>query len=62
MQLHLTTSEHNLLVQILEERYRELLKEIGHTDTHSFKLVLREKETLLESILEKLGALEPTVP
>jgi len=62
MQVQFTPSEHTLLVQILEEHYRELLKEIGHTDTHSFKAMLREKETVLESILEKLGALEPDVP
>ena len=32
MELLLSTEEHQLLLDILEQRHRELLKEISHTD------------------------------
>ena len=37
MELLLSTEEHQLLLDILEQRHRELLKEISHTDHHEFK-------------------------
>jgi len=43
MELHLTSDQRQLLQEILEERHRELLREIGHTDHHHFKEVLRAK-------------------
>jgi hypothetical protein len=46
--------EHQLLLDILEQRHRELLKEISHTDLHEFKLAPRKNERLLESILSHL--------
>jgi len=54
MELILSTEEHQLLLDILEQRHRELLKEISHTDHHEFKLALRKNEKLLESILSRL--------
>jgi hypothetical protein len=54
MELLLSTEEHQLLLDILEQRHRELLKEISHTDHHEFKLALRKNEKLLESILSRL--------
>lgn len=59
MEVTLTFAENELLLQILEERYRELQKEICHTDHHEFKLVLRKNEQLLESVLNKLRATQP---
>ncbi len=59
MQLHLTPEEHELLVIILQERYRELMKEIRHAHHHhSFRDTLREREKLLESVMQKLGVSE----
>ena len=58
MELIITTDEKELLKQILEERHHELRKEIFHTDHHQFKQVLKDKERLMESLLEKLGARE----
>lgn len=49
-----TTEEQELLLGILEQRHRELQKEISHTDHHEFKLALRKKEKLLESVLSRL--------
>ncbi|MFZ0862420.1 MAG: hypothetical protein WB781_06660 [Candidatus Sulfotelmatobacter sp.] len=54
MELTLTTEEQQLLLDILEQRHRELLKEISHSDHHEFKQSLRKNEKLLESILSHL--------
>ena len=54
MELQLSIDEQELLLGILEQRHRELQKEISHTDHHEFKLVLRRNEKLIESILNRL--------
>lgn len=54
MELILSTEEQQLLLDILEQRHRELMKEISHTDHHEFKQALRKNEKLLESILSHL--------
>jgi hypothetical protein len=56
MELHLTSEERQLLQEILEERHRELLREIAHTDHHHFQELLRRKAKVLESLLEKVAA------
>lgn len=58
MELILTAEEKELLMGILEERHRELLREISRTDRHEFKLVLRKNEKLLESVVNKLRAMQ----
>ena len=55
MELHLTSDQRQLLEEILEERHRELLREIAHTDHQHFKEVLRKKAKALESILEEVA-------
>ncbi|HVO60982.1 MAG TPA: hypothetical protein VMT53_08595 [Terriglobales bacterium] len=54
MELVLNTEEQELLLYVLEERHRELLKEIAHTDHHEFKQGLRRNEKLLDSMLSRL--------
>jgi hypothetical protein len=54
MELTLTTDEHEFLLVLLEQRHRELQKEIWRTDHHEFKRALRRNEELLESILSHL--------
>jgi len=54
MEFTLTTEEHELILRILEQHHRGLLKEIWHTDHRDFRLALREEEKLLESILNRL--------
>jgi hypothetical protein len=59
MELILNTEEQELLLSILEQRHRELLKEIAHTDHHEFKHGLRKNEKLLDSMLCRLrGAVD----
>lgn len=52
--LMLNEDERELILDILEERHRTLLVEIAHTDHHHFKLVLRKKAEMLESVLSRL--------
>jgi hypothetical protein len=56
MEVTITPEEMELLLEILEEHHRELLREIARTSHHEFKLVLRKKEKLLESVLLRLRA------
>ena len=46
MELTLTSEEYELLLRILEQHYRGLLKKIWHTDHREFRLALREDEKL----------------
>lgn len=55
MQIELTQSEHAFLVSILEERQREMLRQISRAGHHSFREPLRESEVMLESLLRKLS-------
>ena len=52
----MTEEEKSLLEEILEERHRTLMMEISHTDHHHFKIVLRKKAELLESLLTRFAA------
>jgi len=54
MELLLNAQEQELLLAILEQRHRELLKEITHTDHHEFRQTLRKNERLLDSVLSRL--------
>ncbi len=54
MELTLTSEERDLLIAILEEHQRELLQEIARAAHHQFKAGLKNKEQLLEVLLEKL--------
>jgi len=61
MELTLTVDERELVLEILGQRHRELLREISHTDHHEFKLALRKKEKLLESIENRLRVMQPAL-
>lgn len=59
MDLTLTSAERELLLEVLEEHHRELLREIARARHHEFKVALRSKEKLLESTLKKLKVAPP---
>jgi hypothetical protein len=61
MGLTLTVEEWELLSEILGERHRALLREISHTDHREFKLALRKREKLLESIVNRLRLMQPAL-
>ena len=54
MELKLSTEEQQLLLDILEQRHKELLKEISHTAHREFKQGPRKNEQLLESMMSRL--------
>lgn len=54
MELILNTEEQELMVAILEQRHREMLREIAHTHHREFKQGLRRDERVLDSILSRL--------
>ena len=55
MELHLTSDQRQLLQEIFEERHRELLREIAHTDHLHFKEVLRTKAKAVEALVDKVA-------
>lgn len=59
--LVLTAEEHELLLAILEERHRELMNEIWHTDHREFKERLRKEETTLDAMATRVKTLRPAV-
>ncbi|HEX7422694.1 MAG TPA: hypothetical protein VF311_02235 [Terriglobales bacterium] len=61
MELTLTVEEKELVLEILEQRPRELQREISHTDHHEFKLALRKNEKVLENIVSQLRAMQPAL-
>ena len=56
MELQLTETELDLLVEILEEHQRHFLHEIAKADHHDFKEGLRKRCESLENMLERLKA------
>jgi hypothetical protein len=54
--LELTGPEAELLREIIEESRSDLRAEIGHTDNVDYRQGLKWKESLLDDILERLGA------
>lgn len=54
MELLLSVEEHELLLNILEQRHRELMKDIWHTDHREFKELLRRQEKVITALLSRL--------
>jgi hypothetical protein len=59
MELTLSTTEKELLLEILAEHHRELLREIAKAKHREFRQDLKSKEALLESIVNKVELLQP---
>lgn len=56
MQLEITQQEQEFLKEVLQRDYQELREEVYKTEDYKFKLGLRERERLCESVLNKLAA------
>jgi hypothetical protein len=56
MELRLTAEEEELLLNLLQEHQTHLLREIAKAHHHEFKTGLRNRCTVLETILDKLQA------
>jgi len=57
MELILSPEEAELVREILSDRHSELFREISRAQHHDFKIALRQKETLLNAVSNKLDAL-----
>lgn len=55
MELRLTEPEADLLHAILESDHSDLLMEIARTDNRSMREGLKERETLLKGIIDRLA-------
>ena len=58
MELHLNDAERELLDDILKERHMLLEHEIEHTGNPEFRRILRQRETMLEDIIERVDTVE----
>lgn len=56
MELKLSDEEQELLLNILEQHQRELLREIARTDSREFRQGLRRNEQLLDSLISRMRA------
>lgn len=55
MEIPFTAPEEELIREILDEHYNELLLEIAKANHREFKLDLKRKAELLESVLKKFN-------
>jgi len=55
MQLLLSRDEHEFLTELLQQTRRDLRAEIHKTEAHDFRMDLKKKERILESLLRKVG-------
>jgi hypothetical protein len=54
MQLLLSRDEYEFLVELLEHTRSDLRGEIHKTKAHDFRMDLKKKERILESLLQKV--------
>lgn len=52
--LELTPEELNALEEILARRISDLAVEVGHTDSHDFKAMLKQRKVVLDHLLNKV--------
>ena len=58
MELRLEENERRLLLEILQERHKNLIHEIARTDHREAKLQLQARCGLVEAILKRVETLE----
>lgn len=58
MELHLSDAERELLDEILKERHMLLQHEIEHTSNPEFRHFLKQREAMLEDIIERVDLVE----
>jgi hypothetical protein len=59
MELTLNSDERELLMEVLEAHHHELLREISRAKHHEFKSALKNKERLLETVINKVKVAQP---
>jgi hypothetical protein len=59
MELQLNDEQRRLLLEILDERYKNLIHEIARTDHREFKHELQTRCQQIEDLLRRVKAIEP---
>jgi len=54
MRLELTENEVRIVIEVLDDRLRDLRAEIVHTSTHGYKDLLRQRQRILQCLHDKL--------
>ena len=57
MDLSLNSEERELLLELLEERQRVMLREISRADHYEFRESLKKNERVLESVIARLRSM-----
>ena len=55
MRVEITAEEQAVVIELLEQAYRDLKEEIYHSEARDFKDQLKSREALLANVLQKLG-------
>ncbi len=59
MKIELKTEERDLILELLANELREIGPEIRHTDSHTYREGLKERQRLLHELTERLQAGQP---
>lgn len=59
MDISVSSEERELLLEVLEERQRVMLREISRARHHDFRDTLKRSETLLEGLIIRLRSVHP---
>jgi hypothetical protein len=54
MNVNVSDSERDFLLELLDARHTSMLRELHHTDTNDYKKLLSRKVDLLEKLKDKL--------
>lgn len=54
MPLLLSQDEYEFLLELLQQTRRDLREELHKTEAHDFRMALKKKESILESLLQKV--------
>lgn len=57
MEFSLNSEERELLLELLEERQRVMLREIARADHHEFRESLKKNERVLETVIARLRSM-----
>lgn len=55
MNIEISTTARELLLELLQSEMGEVRQEIHHTKTHEFRDKLKAREVLIRDLIEKMG-------
>ena len=54
MRLEITDKEQQLLLELIEQKQKQFIQELDHTDSRDYKALLRGRLEILEGLLAKV--------